>query len=123
MIRTAGGSAQLMGKEGKYVTMRIASGEMRMILAECRATVGQVGNLTMRTSSTARPARSAGSASTCTTGALSCRPATIRTAAARRSRRLDAKRVRFRRQVFARTDSAPAATSQHRSIVRRRGSK
>ena len=45
MTRTAGGSAQLMAKEGKYVTLRVASGETRMILAECRATVGQVGNI------------------------------------------------------------------------------
>ena len=44
-IRSAGGSAQLMAKEGKYATLRLASGEMRLILAECRATVGQVGNL------------------------------------------------------------------------------
>jgi large subunit ribosomal protein L2 len=45
MIRTAGGSAQLMAKEGKYATLRLASGEMRLIQLECRATVGQVGNL------------------------------------------------------------------------------
>jgi large subunit ribosomal protein L2 len=45
MIRTAGGSAQLMAKEGKYATLRLASGEMRLIQLECRATIGQVGNL------------------------------------------------------------------------------
>lgn len=45
MVRTAGGSAQLMGKEGKYATLRLSSGETRMVLAECRATIGQVGNL------------------------------------------------------------------------------
>lgn len=45
MVRTAGGSAQLMAKEGKYATLRLTSGEMRLILQECRATVGQVGNL------------------------------------------------------------------------------
>jgi large subunit ribosomal protein L2 len=45
MIRTAGGSAQLMAKEGKYATIRLASGEMRRVLIECRATVGQVGNI------------------------------------------------------------------------------
>jgi len=45
MVRTAGGVAQLMAKEGKYATVRLASGEMRMVLAECRATIGQVGNL------------------------------------------------------------------------------
>lgn len=45
MIRTAGGSAQLMAKEGKYATIRLASGEMRYVQIECRATVGQVGNI------------------------------------------------------------------------------
>lgn len=44
MVRSAGGSAQLMAKEGKYATLRLPSGEMRMILLECRATIGQVGN-------------------------------------------------------------------------------
>lgn len=45
LVRSAGGSAQLMAKEGKYATLRLPSGEMRMILLECRATIGQVGNL------------------------------------------------------------------------------
>jgi len=45
MVRTAGGSAQLMAKEGSYATLRLPSGEMRMIRIECRATIGQVGNL------------------------------------------------------------------------------
>ena len=45
MVRTAGAAAQLMAKEGKYATLRLPSGEMRMILLTCKATVGQVGNL------------------------------------------------------------------------------
>jgi large subunit ribosomal protein L2 len=45
MVRSAGGSAQLMAKEGSYATLRLPSGEMRMIRIECRATIGQVGNL------------------------------------------------------------------------------
>ncbi len=45
LVRSAGGSAQLMAKEGNYATLRLPSGEMRMILMECRATIGQVGNL------------------------------------------------------------------------------
>jgi len=45
MVRSAGGSAQLMAKEGSYATLRLPSGEMRMIHIECRATIGQVGNL------------------------------------------------------------------------------
>ena len=44
MARSAGGYAQLMGKETQYVMMRLPSGEMRQILAECMATVGTVGN-------------------------------------------------------------------------------
>jgi large subunit ribosomal protein L2 len=45
MTRTAGGAAQLMAKEGKYATIRLPSSEMRMVLLECMATVGQVGNI------------------------------------------------------------------------------
>ena len=45
MARSAGAFVQLMAKEGDYVTLRLPSGEMRMIRKECRATIGQVGNL------------------------------------------------------------------------------
>ncbi|HIW02674.1 MAG TPA: 50S ribosomal protein L2 [Candidatus Protoclostridium stercorigallinarum] len=45
IAKTAGAAAQLMAKEGKYATLRLPSGEMRYILARCKATVGQVGNL------------------------------------------------------------------------------
>ena len=44
LVRTAGQSAQLMAKEGKYATLRLPSGEMRKVLAKCRATVGVIGN-------------------------------------------------------------------------------
>ena len=44
IARSAGASAQLLGKEGKYAIVRLRSGEMRMILLTCRATVGAVGN-------------------------------------------------------------------------------
>ena len=44
LIRSAGTSAQVLGKEGKYVLIRLNSGEVRMILASCRATIGAVGN-------------------------------------------------------------------------------
>ena len=43
-VRSAGNSAQLMAKEGKYATLRLPSGEMRMVPIMCRATIGQVGN-------------------------------------------------------------------------------
>lgn len=45
LVRTAGGGAQLMAKEGKYVQIRLPSGEVRMVNQECLATIGQVGNL------------------------------------------------------------------------------
>ena len=45
LVRSAGNSAQLMAKEGKYATLRLPSGEMRMVPAVCRATVGTVGNV------------------------------------------------------------------------------
>lgn len=44
LVRAAGTSAQVLGKEGKYVLVRLASGEVRMILGKCRATIGEVGN-------------------------------------------------------------------------------
>ena len=44
LVRSAGNSAQLMAKEGKYATLRLPSGEMRMVPIICRATVGVVGN-------------------------------------------------------------------------------
>ncbi len=44
LVRSAGNSAQLMAKEGKYATLRLPSGEMRMVPATCRATIGVVGN-------------------------------------------------------------------------------
>ena len=45
LVRSAGNSAQLMAKEGKYATLRLPSGEMRMVPIGCRATVGVVGNV------------------------------------------------------------------------------
>ena len=44
MVRSAGNGAQLMAKEGKYATLRLPSGEMRMVPIVCRATVGVIGN-------------------------------------------------------------------------------
>ena len=44
MVRSAGAGAQLMAKEGNYATLRLPSGEMRMVRIECKATIGQVGN-------------------------------------------------------------------------------
>ncbi|MFP3360464.1 50S ribosomal protein L2, partial [Planococcus sp. SIMBA_143] len=44
LVRSAGARAQVLGKEGKYVLVRLRSGEVRMILATCRATIGAVGN-------------------------------------------------------------------------------
>ncbi|MCL2818537.1 MAG: 50S ribosomal protein L2 [Actinomycetia bacterium] len=44
LARSAGTSVQLMGKEGKYAILRMPSSEMRRVLIECRATIGEVGN-------------------------------------------------------------------------------
>ncbi|TLG77420.1 50S ribosomal protein L2 [Culicoidibacter larvae] len=44
LVRSAGTSAQILGREGKYVLVRLRSGEVRYILGACRATVGEVGN-------------------------------------------------------------------------------
>ncbi|NLZ15826.1 MAG: 50S ribosomal protein L2 [Erysipelotrichaceae bacterium] len=44
MCRAAGASAQVLGKEGKYVLLRLTSGEVRKVLGTCRATIGSVGN-------------------------------------------------------------------------------
>ena len=45
MVRSAGATAQLMAKEGKFATLRLPSGEMRMVPILCRATIGTVGNI------------------------------------------------------------------------------
>ena len=45
MVRSAGNSAQLMAKEGKFAQVRLPSGEVRMVSLKCRATIGQVGNI------------------------------------------------------------------------------
>ena len=44
LVRVAGQSAQLMAKEGKYAHLRLPSGEMRLVLANCKATIGVIGN-------------------------------------------------------------------------------
>ncbi|MUK90474.1 50S ribosomal protein L2 [Ornithinibacillus sp. L9] len=45
IARSAGAEAQILGREGKYTLVRLASGEVRLILSSCRATIGQVGNI------------------------------------------------------------------------------
>ena len=45
LVRSAGNVAQLMAKEGKYATVKLPSGEMRLLPLDCRATIGQVGNI------------------------------------------------------------------------------
>ena len=44
LARSAGGSAQILGREGKYVMLRLSSGEQRLVLGTCMATIGEVGN-------------------------------------------------------------------------------
>lgn len=45
LARSAGAEAQVLGREGKYTLIRLTSGEVRLVLATCRATIGQVGNI------------------------------------------------------------------------------
>jgi large subunit ribosomal protein L2 len=45
LVRTAGGSAQLLAKEGEFAQIRMPSGEVRLVSQKCYATIGQVGNL------------------------------------------------------------------------------
>ena len=45
LVRAAGNVAQLMAKEGKYATVKLPSGEMRLLPVDCKATIGQVGNI------------------------------------------------------------------------------
>jgi len=45
MVRAAGGAARLVGREGEYAHIQLPSGEIRMVHAKCRATIGQIGNL------------------------------------------------------------------------------
>jgi large subunit ribosomal protein L2 len=58
LVRGAGGQAQLMAKEGKFALLKLPSGEQRMVQAECRATIGQVGNLEFENISIGKAGRS-----------------------------------------------------------------
>jgi large subunit ribosomal protein L2 len=57
LVRSAGSSAQIMAKEGKYAQIRLPSGEVRMVLLDCKATVGQVGNVEHETISIGKAGR------------------------------------------------------------------
>lgn len=57
IARGAGSNAQLMAKEGKYASIKLPSGEVRMISLECKATIGQVGNLEHENQSTGKAGR------------------------------------------------------------------
>ena len=58
LARSAGSSTQLIAKEGKYAILRLPSGEMRMVSVECKATVGQVGNIEHENKSLGKAGRS-----------------------------------------------------------------
>jgi len=58
IVRSAGNSAQIMGREGKYVIVRLPSGEMRYILGECMATIGTVGNADIQNMTIGKAGRS-----------------------------------------------------------------
>jgi large subunit ribosomal protein L2 len=57
LVRSAGGAAQLMAKEGKYAQVRLPSGEVRRIHSDCLATIGQVGNIDHRSISLGKAGR------------------------------------------------------------------
>jgi large subunit ribosomal protein L2 len=57
MVRSAGATAQLMAKEGEYVTLKLPSGEQRKVSARCYATIGQVGNIEARNVSIGKAGR------------------------------------------------------------------
>jgi large subunit ribosomal protein L2 len=57
IVRSAGASAQLVAKEGNYVTLKLPSGEVRMVRRECYATIGQVGNSEFRNLSAGKAGR------------------------------------------------------------------
>ncbi|MEM9924739.1 MAG: 50S ribosomal protein L2 [Cyanobacteria bacterium P01_D01_bin.50] len=57
IVRSAGANAQVMAKEGNYVTLKLPSGEVRMIRRECYATIGQVGNIEARNQSLGKAGR------------------------------------------------------------------
>jgi len=57
-VRAAGATAQVVAKEGKYVTLKLPSGEVRMVRRECYATIGQVGNIDERNLSLGKAGRS-----------------------------------------------------------------
>ncbi len=58
LIRSAGGSGQLLAKEGNYAQIKLPSGEVRMVRVECMATVGQVGNIDQENVSIGKAGRS-----------------------------------------------------------------
>lgn len=58
IVRSAGTAAQLLAREGRMATLRLPSGETRMVLAQCRATIGQVGNVEHENTSVGKAGRS-----------------------------------------------------------------
>ena len=58
LARSAGAGAQILAKEGKYAHLRLPSGEVRLVLTECRATIGQVGNIDYANVSVGKAGRS-----------------------------------------------------------------
>ena len=59
IVRAAGTSAQLVAKEGNFVTLKLPSSEVRMVRKECYATIGQVGNAEKRNTSLGKAGRKA----------------------------------------------------------------
>lgn len=58
LVRSAGGMAQISGKEGGYVQLKMPSGEVRLVLEKCRASIGQIGNIDHENISSGKAGRS-----------------------------------------------------------------
>jgi large subunit ribosomal protein L2 len=58
MVRSAGGQAQLVSREGRYALVKLPSGEVRKVLSKCMATIGQVGNVEHENASAGKAGRS-----------------------------------------------------------------
>ena len=91
LARSAGTSAQLMAKEGDYALLRLPSGEIRRVHINCRATIGEVGNLEHENITIGKAGRSRWLGRRPETRGIAMNPNDHRTAAARAVRRSDAR--------------------------------
>jgi hypothetical protein len=87
MVRSAGTSAQLLAKEGRYAQVRLPSGEVRLVLQTCRASIGQVGNIEHGNIKLGKAGRKRHMGWRPAVRGLRCPPATIRMAVVKAAHR------------------------------------